>query len=81
MLATQPSRQHHGAGTLLLSSILADADAAGVHITYLEATGTARPLYEKHGFRALEEIEFDPAEYGISGLGIERQTAMIRGRL
>ena len=48
---------------------------------YLEATNSARPLYEKHGFVALQTIEFDPADYGVNGLGVERQTAMVRGEL
>ena len=48
---------------------------------YLEATDSARPLYEKHGFRAVNELRFDPAEYGVKGLGVERQTIMVRGAL
>jgi len=80
MLATQPCFQHNGAGTMLLSKVLADADVAGVEI-YLEATNTARPLYEKHGFVAVNEIRFNPAAYGVRGLGTEIQTVMVRGAL
>nr|POE77521.1 hypothetical protein CFP56_09168 [Quercus suber] len=80
MLATQPQHQHHGAGTMLLDVILAEADDAGVEV-YLEATDTAKPLYQKHGFVAVKELRFNPADYGVVGLGIERQTIMVRGAM
>jgi len=80
MLATLPRHQHHGAGTILLQEILSEADNAGVEV-YLEATDTARPFYEKHGFLAIAELRFDPAKYGVRGLGVERQTVMVRGAL
>jgi GNAT superfamily N-acetyltransferase len=80
MLATEPKHQHHGAGTMLLEEILAEADDAGVEV-YLEATDTAKPLYERHGFEAITELRFSPGEYGVKGLGTERQTVMVRGAL
>lgn len=80
MLATAPAHQHQGAGTMLLLEILAEADEAGVEV-YLEATDTAKPLYEKHGFKAITELRFDPAHYGLKGLGVERQTVMVRAAL
>ena len=80
MLATQPAYQHHGAGTMLLLNILAEADEAGVEC-YLEATDTAKPLYERHGFVTVNELRFDPAAYGVYGYNIERQTIMVRGAL
>lgn len=80
MLATQPSYQHHGAGTMLLEQILGDADEAGIEC-YLEATDTAKPLYERHGFVTVNEIRFDPAAYGVEGFNVERQTIMVRGAL
>jgi ribosomal protein S18 acetylase RimI-like enzyme len=80
MLATEPKHQHNGAGTMLLEEILAEADDAGVEV-YLEATDTAKPLYEKHGFEEITELRFDPSQYGVKGLGIERQTVMVRGAL
>ncbi len=80
MLATEPQHQHHGAGTMLLEEILAEADDTGVEV-YLEATDTAKPLYEKHGFEEVTELRFDPGRYGVKGLGTERQTVMVRGVL
>lgn len=80
MLATEPEHQHNGAGTMLLEEILAEADNVGVEV-YLEATDAAKPLYERHGFVALTELRFDPAQYGVKGLGVERQTVMVRGAM
>jgi N-acetylglutamate synthase-like GNAT family acetyltransferase len=65
---------------MLLEQILADADNAGVEC-YLEATDTAKPLYERHGFVTVEELRFDPAAYGVFGYEVERQTIMVRGAL
>lgn len=80
MLATQPTYQHHGAGTMLLEDILTEADEAGVEC-YLEATDTAKPLYERHGFEMVNELRFDPSAYGVCGFSVERQTIMVRGAL
>jgi len=80
MLATQPCSQHNGAGTILLNKILAEADKQGIAV-YLEGTDTARFLYEKHGFEALNDINFDPADYGVHHIGTEHQTIMVRGAL
>lgn len=80
MLATAPAHQHKGAGTMLLLEVLAEADDAGVEC-YLEATDTAKPLYERHGFEAITELRFEPSSYGVKGLGRERQTVMVRGAL
>lgn len=63
-----------------MNHILGEADEAGIEV-YLEATDTAKPLYEKHGFQAVTEIRFDPARYGVRGLAVERQTVMVRGAL
>ena len=80
MLATEPKNQHNGAGTMLLQEVLSEADNAGLEV-YLEATDTAKSFYEKHGFEAVTELRFDPAEYGVKGLGVERQTVMVKGAL
>jgi len=80
MLATEPRHQHNGAGTMLLERILSEADDAGIEV-YLEGTDTAKTLYERHGFQAINDIFFDPSEYGVNGLGTEHQTVMVRGAL
>ncbi|KAI1486607.1 acyl-CoA N-acyltransferase [Biscogniauxia mediterranea] len=58
LLCTAPKYHRRGAAKALLLPMLAIADAAGLR-TYLEATPTGRPVYEKLGFRTLDEIEFD----------------------
>ncbi|KAI7281174.1 hypothetical protein KC345_g4311 [Hortaea werneckii] len=80
MLATLPWHQHKGAGTMLLNAICNDADEFGLEV-YLEATDTAKLLYLKHGFVAVNEIRFDPVRYGCFGIGKERQTIMVRGAI
>lgn len=80
MLATHPSHQQRGAATALMSELVAEADALGLEI-YCEATRTGKPLYEKYGFVAVKALRFDPADYGVLGLGVEVQTVMVRGAL
>ena len=36
-------------------------------------------MYEKYGFVPVKTLRFDPAEYGVKGLGVEVQTVMVRG--
>lgn len=80
MLATHPDHQHQGAATMLMDEIVEAADVAGVEI-YLEATAKGRPLYEKYGFVPVHDIVFDAAEYGGHGIGVEKQTVMVRAAL
>ena len=77
MLATAPEHQHNGAGTMLLKAVLAEADEIGVPV-YLEGTDTAKAFYKKHGFETVTDLNFDPSDYGVEGLGTEHQTAMVR---
>lgn len=65
---------------MLLEDILAEADEANVEC-YLEATDTAKPLYERHGFVTVNELRFDPTAYGVYGYSVERQTIMVRGAM
>jgi len=78
MLATHPSHQHRGAATSLMTELVDEADALGLEI-YCEATKTGRPMYEKYGFVPVKTLRFDPADYGVLGLGVEVQTVMVRG--
>ena len=78
MLATHPSHQHRGAATSLMTDLVDEADALGLEI-YCEATKTGRPMYEKWGFVPVKTLRFDPADYGVEGLGVEVQTVMVRG--
>jgi hypothetical protein len=58
--------------------MLAIADAVGLR-SYLEATPTGRPIYEKLGYRTVEVREFDlTALTGGRSNGIYRLSIMIR---
>lgn len=55
-IAVEASARGRGLGSALLRSVLDRADAAG-EAAYLEATSPQnRALYERHGFRVIEEL-------------------------
>ncbi|KAI0207035.1 hypothetical protein F4808DRAFT_19304 [Astrocystis sublimbata] len=60
LLCTAPKYHRRGAGRALLVPVLAIADAVGLR-TYVEATPAGRPLYEKLGFREVENIALNAA--------------------
>jgi GNAT superfamily N-acetyltransferase len=56
ILGVRPDRQGVGLGSALLSHTLSRLDEAGVP-AYLESSNPVNvPLYERHGFRAVDEI-------------------------
>jgi ribosomal protein S18 acetylase RimI-like enzyme len=56
ILGTDPGRQNRGLGSALLSDMLTRSDAEGL-AAYLEASSeNNRRLYERHGFRVVEEL-------------------------
>ncbi|OTA88316.1 hypothetical protein M434DRAFT_80432 [Hypoxylon sp. CO27-5] len=58
LLCTSPKYFGKGAAKALLSPMLAIADNHGLK-TYVEATPNGKPLYEKLGFRKVDELTFD----------------------
>ncbi|KAI0019247.1 hypothetical protein F4780DRAFT_456590 [Xylariomycetidae sp. FL0641] len=58
ILCTTPKHHRRGAGKALLLPMLDIADAAGL-CTYLEGTDYGKPLYEKLGFKVVDEIHYD----------------------
>ncbi|KAI1502226.1 acyl-CoA N-acyltransferase [Biscogniauxia marginata] len=58
LLCTAPKYHRRGAAKALMLPMLAIADATGLK-TYLEATPTGKPVYEKLGFEVVDEIEID----------------------
>jgi ribosomal protein S18 acetylase RimI-like enzyme len=59
-IGVDPDRQGHGIGAALLGAVLGRCDADRVP-AYLEAsTPDNRRLYERHGFRATEEVTMAP---------------------
>jgi GNAT superfamily N-acetyltransferase len=74
-LATLPEYQGQGYGSAILKWGIEKADATGSRI-FLEATPEGVPLYLKYGWRHLEEVTVDYAEFG--GAGVESYYMMIR---
>ncbi|KAI1331753.1 hypothetical protein F5Y16DRAFT_359185 [Xylariaceae sp. FL0255] len=58
LLGTAPKYHRRGAAKALLEPMFAIADKAGLR-SYLEATPTGRPIYEKMGFKTVETKDFD----------------------
>ncbi|XXH03829.1 ubiquinone biosynthesis monooxygenase Coq7 [Hypoxylon texense] len=77
LLCTSPKYQRKGAGKALMLPMLAIADAEGVK-TYLEATPTGKPIYERLGFREVDELAFDLKELTGSSDGIYKISIMVR---
>ncbi|KAB8234149.1 GNAT family N-acetyltransferase [Aspergillus alliaceus] len=74
-LATDPEQQGKGVGTQLLKWALQKADTLNARM-YLEASEVGYPLYQKHGWKLVEEIVLDFEPLGGSNKG--RYYIMIR---
>ncbi|KAI1762608.1 acyl-CoA N-acyltransferase [Hypoxylon sp. FL1150] len=77
LLCTSPKYHRRGAGKALMLPMLALADAQGLK-TYLEATPTGKPIYEKLGFREVDEITFDLDKLLGGDNGIYKISIMVR---
>ena len=64
-MATTPARQRQGAGRAALAAALARHRARGATTFYLIATEAGRPLYERTGFRTLEETPLWAAGHSV----------------
>lgn len=60
---------------MLLKSGLEVVDTRKARV-FLEATSQARPLYEKFGWKSVDEMIFDLGKYGCSG--VQTITCMMR---
>jgi GNAT superfamily N-acetyltransferase len=67
LLATHPDHHRRGAGRMLLEWGAKSADERGYE-SFLEATSVGRPLYERCGYKAMEEKPFDAGKYGGTGV-------------
>ncbi|KAH7096070.1 hypothetical protein FB567DRAFT_514110 [Paraphoma chrysanthemicola] len=74
-LATHPDHRGRGAATLLLDWGMKKADEEGV-VTYLDATGIGKGLYEKTGFVVRQVLEWDRKPWG--GEGVDCHYCMTR---
>jgi GNAT superfamily N-acetyltransferase len=75
MLMTDPRFARRGAAQKVIEWGIAEADSKQLPI-YLESSLMARPLYERNGFRVVQDFTMDLADYG--GIGVERVAIMIR---
>jgi len=62
-LVTLPEHERRGAGSMLVRWGCDRADEAGVE-AYLEASPMGAPMYAKHGFIAVKEVELDLKRFG-----------------
>jgi GNAT superfamily N-acetyltransferase len=62
-LVTLPEHERRGAGSKMVQWGCKKADEAGV-VAYLEASVVGAPMYARHGFEPLEEIELDLRKWG-----------------
>lgn len=62
-LVTLPQHERRGAGGMLVRWGCEKADEAGVQ-AYLEASPIGAPMYARHGFVAMPEIELDLRRWG-----------------
>lgn len=60
---------------MLIKSGLETIDAQKAKV-FLEATPQGRPLYEKYGWKFVDEMTFDLDDYGCSG--VQKVTCMMR---
>ncbi|KAK2749523.1 hypothetical protein FQN55_003220 [Onygenales sp. PD_40] len=70
LINTSPEfeRQGHGSRMMKWGTERADAENAKM---FLEATPTGKPMYERHGFKAVEVLRVKLADYGVDGEGDE----------
>ncbi|KAI1773417.1 acyl-CoA N-acyltransferase [Hypoxylon cercidicola] len=77
LLCTSTKYYRRGAAKALMLPMLAIADAHGLK-TYLEATPQGKPIYEKLGFREVDELTFDLEKLTGSSDGIYKISIMVR---
>jgi GNAT superfamily N-acetyltransferase len=56
-IATEPDARGRGFGAAMTSRLIADGAAAGCTVAVLQASSMGRPIYERLGFRLVQEYE------------------------
>ena len=67
-MTREPLRKR-GAASLILEWGLKQASEEGVP-AFLEAAQTAKSLYEKHGFKEIDQQAIDCSPYGLPGVNV-----------
>jgi predicted N-acetyltransferase YhbS len=62
-LVTLQNHERRGAGSMLVRWGCEKADEVGVE-AYLEASPMGAPMYARHGFRPVKEVELDLTKWG-----------------
>jgi predicted N-acetyltransferase YhbS len=63
-MAVEPSVQHQGLGSAVLTEALRRLRSSGVRLLWASARDNAVPFYERFGFAAVENSAFIPLETG-----------------
>lgn len=71
ILAVSPQYQRKGLGSLLISEGLALVDRDGAR-TYIEASPNGLQLYQRHGWKLIDEIQMDMTRYGGNDVASEK---------
>ncbi|KAF1830941.1 hypothetical protein BDW02DRAFT_601263 [Decorospora gaudefroyi] len=74
-MVTLPNHERRGAGNMLVRWGCDRADEAGVP-AYVEASLMGAPMYARHGFQRVKQVEFDLSKWG--GKGVMSITLMLR---
>jgi predicted GNAT family acetyltransferase len=56
-IATDPSARGRGFGAAMTARVVADGTAAGCDVATLQASTMGRPIYERMGFRLVQEYD------------------------
>lgn len=75
LLHTDPKHQRRGAASLLLQSMVDEADKLGLPVL-LESSEEGHGLYQKYGFKDVEVLEIDMSKWGPGNMHLS--WAMIR---
>ncbi|KAI0881644.1 acyl-CoA N-acyltransferase [Annulohypoxylon maeteangense] len=77
LLCTSPNYHRRGAAKAMMLPMLALADTRGLK-AYLEATPDGKPIYEKLGFREIDQLNFDLEKLTGTFEGIYKISIMVR---
>ncbi|KAI1515608.1 Acetyltransferase domain containing protein [Pyrenophora tritici-repentis] len=75
LLVTAPQHRRRGAGSLLVQWGIAKSEELGLP-AYLQASAQGQRLYQSHGFKDIDTVEFNLTDFGLEGM--EKMTEMIR---
>ncbi|KAH6659797.1 acyl-CoA N-acyltransferase [Truncatella angustata] len=69
LLCTHPAYHRRGLGAALMKDVLQIADAEGF-TTYIEALENAVPVYQRYGFKTVDQLQFDRTKAGLNDTAV-----------